>query len=317
MFHFILNIWNVPMATTSLHAVTGAAGYSGRAIASLLLDKGHSVRSLTAHPQRPDPFGGQVQPVLLDWENPDAIARALEGVEVLYNTWWIRFSLGGTHHPLAVQRSQVIIEAAARAGVQRIVHTSITQPSADSPLPYFSGKARVEQAVRDSGLSFAILRPAVFFGGRDVLLNNIAWLLRRLPVFGVPGDGRYRVQPIHVEDFARLAVAQGALRENVTIDAVGPEAYAYDDLVRLLAEAVDRPARIVHMPPSLVLLASKLLGPVVGDVVLTRQEIDGLMADLLVSEDEPTGSTRLSGWLSEHGDDLGRSWANELKRHYR
>jgi len=305
------------MTTESIHAVTGAAGYSGRAIASLLLEQGHAVRSLTAHPERPDPFEGRVQPTLLDWENPDAIARSLEGVDVLYNTWWIRFSHGGTHHPLAVQRSRVIVDAAARAGVKRIVHTSITQPSADSPLPYFSGKARVEQAVHDSGMSYAILRPAVFFGGRDVLLNNIAWLLRRLPVFGVPGDGRYRVQPIHVDDFARLAVDQGALGEDVTIDAVGPEAYAYDELVRLLAKAVDRPARLVHMPPALVLLASKLLGPIVGDVVLTRQEIDGLMADLLVSEDKPTGTTRLSAWLATHGDTLGRSWANELKRHYR
>ncbi len=303
--------------TNATHAVTGAAGYSGRAITTLLLEQGHDVLSLTAHPDRPDPFEGRVPAALLDWEHPDAITRALEGTEVLYNTWWIRFAHDGTHHPLAVERSRVIIDAAAKAGVQRIVHTSITQPSAVSPLPYFAGKARVEQAVKDSGMSFAILRPAVFFGGRDVLLNNIAWLLRRLPVFGVPGDGRYRVQPIHVEDFARLAVAQGASREDAVLDAVGPEAWPYDDLVRLLARAVGRPARLVHLPPSLVLLASKLLGPIVGDVVLTRQEIDGLMADLLVSEGQPTGTTRLSTWLEEHGDSLGRSWANELKRHYR
>ncbi len=305
------------MTTETLHAVTGAAGYSGRAITSLLLDQGHSVRSLTAHPDRPDPFGGRVQPALLDWERPEAIARALEGVRVLYNTWWIRFAHGDTHHSLAVERSRVLVHAANQAGVERIVHTSITQPSADSPLPYFAGKAAVEQAVRGSGMSWAILRPAVFFGGRDVLLNNIAWLLRRLPAFGVPGDGRYRVQPIHVDDFAHLAVTQGALREDVTLDAVGPEAYAYDDLVRLLAKAVDHPVRLLHLPPGLVLLASKLLGPIVGDVVLTRQEIDGLMADLLVSDQDPTGTTRLSDWLRENGDALGRTWANELKRHYR
>lgn len=304
------------MPTESLHAVTGAAGYSGRAITTLLLEQGHQVHSLTAHPDRPDPYGGRVGTALLDWEHPDAIARSLEGVSVLYNTYWIRFSHGGTHHPLAVERSRILVQAAAAAGVERIVHTSITQPSDDSPLPYFSGKAEVEQAVRESGMSWAILRPAVFFGGRDVLLNNIAWLLRRLPVFGVPGDGRYRVQPIHVVDFARLAVAQGALRDDVVLDAVGPEAYAYDELVRLLARAVDRPARILHMPPAMVLLASKLLGPIVGDVVLTRDEIDGLMADLLVSPHQPTGTTHLSIWLEEHGDGLGRAWANELKRHY-
>jgi uncharacterized protein YbjT (DUF2867 family) len=305
------------MSEHPLHAVTGAAGYSGRAIASRLLAQGQRVRSLTGHPQRPDPFGGRVETALLDWEHPEALARSLEGVEVLYNTWWIRFAHGDHHHALAVQRSRILIDAAARAGVRRIVHTSITQPDPASPLPYFAGKAAVEEALRSSGVSFAILRPAVFFGGRDVLLNNIAWLLRRLPLFGIPGDGRYRVQPIHVEDFARLAVTQGASREDVTLDAVGPEAYAYDELVRLLARAVGRPARLVHLPAGLVLLASRMLGPVVGDVVLTREEIDGLMADLLVSPDAPTGSTSLAAWLDEHGASLGRSWANELQRHYR
>ncbi len=305
------------MSTESLHAVTGAAGYSGRAITTLLLEQGTRVRSLTGHPDRPDPFDGRVQTSLLDWENSEALTRSLDGVQVLYNTYWVRFAHGDNHHALAVERSRILIDAAARAGVERIVHTSITQPSLESPLPYFSGKAHVEQAVKSSGMSWAILRPAVFFGGRDVLLNNIAWLLRRTPVFGIPGDGQYRVQPMHVEDFARLAVAQGESRDDVTLDAVGPEAWSYDDLVRLLAKAVGRPARLHHLPPTLVLLAAKLLGPLVGDVVLTREEIDGLMADLLVSEDEPTGSTLLSTWLDEHGEQLGRTWASELKRHYR
>jgi uncharacterized protein YbjT (DUF2867 family) len=305
------------MSPRPSHAVTGAAGYSGRAIAALLLERGDEVRSLTGHPDRPDPFGGRVTNHLLDWERPEAIARSLEGVTVLYNTWWIRFAHGDSDHAMAVERSRVIIGAAARAGVERIVHTSITQPSPDSALPYFAGKAAVEEAVRESGMSWAILRPAVFFGGRDVLLNNIAYLLRRLPVFGVPGDGSYRVQPIHVEDFAQLAVSHGASRDDVLLDAVGPEAYAYDDMVRLIGRSVGHPARLLHLPPSLVLLASRLLGPLLGDVVLTREEIDGLMADLLVSEVEATGTTALSSWLEGHGEQLGRTWASELQRHYR
>lgn len=300
-----------------LHTVTGAAGYSGRAIATLLLERGMRVRSLTAHPDRPHPFGERLEVARLVWDDQDALARALDGVRVLYNTWWIRFAHGGVDHALAVERSRQIVAAAARAGVERVVHTSITRPALDSPLPYFAGKARVEETLQSSGMSWAILRPAVFFGGADVLLNNIAFLLRRLPFFGVPSDGRYRIQPIHVEDFARLAVAQGASREDVVLDAVGPEVYSYEDLVRLLARAVDQPARLVHLPPWAVLAASRLLGPLVGDVVLTREEIAGLMADLLVSDGAPTGTTRLSGWLTAHGDSLGRTWASEVARHYR
>ncbi len=305
------------MSAQAIHAITGAAGYSGRAIAQLLLERGLKLRSLTGHPDRPDPFDGQVEVQRLAWEDPAALSRSLQGVDVLYNTWWVRFAHGDQDHGVAVQRSEALLSAAASAGVRRIVHTSITNPELDSPLPYFSGKARVELAVRESGMSWAILRPAVFFGGRDVLLNNIAWLLRRSPIFAIPGSGEYRVQPIHVQDFARLAVGWGQRDDQAVVDAVGPEAYRYDDLVRLLAGAVGRPARLLHLPASLVLLASRLLGPFVGDVVLTREEIDGLMADLLVSDQAPTGSTRLSRWLREHGEQLGREWASELERHYR
>src|SRR5690349_6361306 len=141
---------------------------------------------------------------------------ALSGVQVLYNTYCVRIAHGGTDHELAVERSRRLVRAAAEAGVEGIVHVSITNPSPDSPLPYFKGSAELEQALAATGLSHAILRPVVFLGGRDVLINNIAFFLRRLPVLGVaPGD--YGLQPIHVEDLARLAVAQGESRTTVTM----------------------------------------------------------------------------------------------------
>jgi NADH dehydrogenase len=174
----------------------------------------------------------------------------------------------------------------------------------------------VERALAASGLSHAILRPAVFFGGRDVLVNNIAWLLRRLPVFGVV-PGRYGLQPIHVEDLARLAVEQGARREDVTLDAVGPEVLDFDELVRLVRRAVGSRALLAPVPRWLLLLASRLLRPVVGDVVLTADEVAGLTANLLVSRGPPTGAMRFTAWLAEHGSELGVAWASELDRHFR
>lgn len=305
------------MTTDHVHAITGAFGYSGQYIARRLLAAGHPVRSLTGHPGRPDPFDGRVEETPLRWDSPAALRDAFVGVRVLYNTWWVRFAHGGTDHALAVERSRALLGAAVEAGVERIVHVSITNPDAASPLPYFRGKALVEDFLRASAPSWAILRPAVFFGGRDVLLNNIAWVLRRLPVFGVAGDGSYGVQPIHVDDLAALAVREGASRENDVIDAVGPETFSYEELVRVIARGIGRRARVVHVPRWFVLLAARLLGVVVRDVVLTRDELSGLMADLLVSPDPPTGTTRLTDWLKEHGDDLGRAWACELARHFR
>lgn len=301
--------------STPIHAVTGAFGYSGRHITDLLLAQGKRVRSLTGHPDRPDPFAGRVEVRRFEFEDLARMRAALAGVKVLYNTYWVRFAHGTTTHAGAVERSRQLFRAAAEAGVERVVHVSITNPSLDSPLPYFRGKAEVEQILAASGLSYAILRPAVFFGGRDVLINNIAWLLRRLPVFGI-APGRYGLQPIHVEDMARLSVEQGESRSNLTMDAVGPEALGFDELVRLVRRAVRSRALVTTVPPWFLLLASRLLQGVMGDVVLTSDEVAGLTSNLLVSSGPATGKTRFSDWLGQNAAGLGTAWASELERHF-
>jgi NADH dehydrogenase len=301
---------------SGIPAVTGAFGYSGRHIAALLLSRGARVRTLTGHPDRPDPFGGRVEVVPLPFDDPGALRASLRGVSVLYNTYWVRFDHGEATFARAVANSRALFRAAADAGVGRVVHVSITNPSLDSHLPYFSGKAEVERALAETGLSHAVLRPAVFFGGRDVLVNNIAWLLRRLPVFGIP-RGAFGLRPIHVEDFARLAVERAEASGNEVVDAVGPETLGYEELVRLVARAVASRAAIVHAPRWAILLASRLIGRALGDVPLTRDEVVGLASNLLVTGGSATGATRFTEWLSANADALGREWASELGRHYR
>lgn len=300
----------------TVHAVTGAFGYSGHHLARLLLARGERVRNLTGHPDRPDPFAGAVEVQRFQFEDREAMRAALRDVRVLYNTYWVRFDHGASTFARAVENSRALFRAAADAGVERVVHVSITNPSPDSPLPYFRGKAQVEAALRETGISHAILRPAVFFGGRDVLVNNIAWLLRRLPVFGI-APGRYGLQPVHVEDFARLAVEQGASRVDGSIDAVGPEALGFDELVRHVRRAVGSRAVLVPVPRMGLLAVARLLGAVVRDVVLTPDEMAGLTANLLVSKGPATASTRFSDWLAGNAERLGVEWASELHRHYR
>jgi len=299
----------------SVHAITGAFGYSGMHIARLLLGRGERVRNLTGHPHRPNPFVGAVDVTRFRFEDPAAMRVALRDVRVLYNTYWVRFDHGASTFARAVENTRALFRAAADAGVERVVHVSITNPSPDSLLPYFRGKAEAESALRETGLSHAILRPAVFFGGRDVLVNNIAWLLRRLPVFGV-ARGPYAIQPVHVEDLARLAVEQGASRVDAVLDAVGPETLEFHELVRLVARAVGSRAPILPVPRSLLLAAARLVGALVRDVVLTPDEIAGLTANLLVSKGPPTGPTRFSEWLAGSAERLGVEWASELRRHY-
>lgn len=296
--------------------VTGAFSYSGKYITRRLLERGEEVITLTGHPNRPDPFNGQVTAYPLDFDNEAELVESLRGVSTFYNTYWVRFDRGANTQPQAVENTRKLVNAAVKAGVERIVHISITNPSKDSHLPYFWGKAANEQAVIDSGVSYAILRPTVLFGKEDILINNIAYLLRRFPFFAVPGDGSYKLQPVFVDDLAKLAVHYGYTQENAVLDAVGPEIFTFDDLVRLISHTFGSSRSLIHVHPSLALAAAQFLSQFVGDVLLTPEEVDGLMAGLLVSAEPPRCETKLSDWLLENKESLGMRYASELKRHY-
>ena len=297
--------------------VTGAFSYSGSHIARRLLDAGHRVRTLSFHPDRPHPLQGSVDAMPYQFEEPAALARSLEGVSTLYNTYWVRFEHGGTNFEQAIERSRSLFTAAHQAGVARIVHLSITNPSSDSPLPYFRGKALVEQVLAEAGVAHSIVRPTLIFGGEnDVLLNNIAWILRRMPVFAVPASGSYSVQPVHVEDVARICTEAAVVDGNVRVDAAGPETMTFRQLVALIRRATGARAFIVNVPARIMGLAARALGLFVGDVVLTAEEIDGLVAGLLVSHEPPLGEIGLTGWLEDARTSIGSGYANELQRHF-
>lgn len=302
------------MPHTELHAVTGAFGYTGRFITHRLLDKGIDVIALTNSVNRDNPFMHRVAAVPFNFDYPAQLTESLLGAKTLYNTYWVRFNHRLFSIANAVENTLIMFEAAKRAGVERIVHVSITNPSVDSQLEYFSGKARVELALEQSGMSYAILRPAVIFGADGILINNIAWALRRLPVMGIFGDGQYRLQPIYVGDMADLAVREGAARENAVIDAIGPETFTYRELVEIISQAIGVRRPVVNVGPGFGYWIARLLGKFVGDVILTRDEIKGLMAELLYTSSAPAGQTRLSEWIQRNGDRLGRRYASELTR---
>ncbi|HZC51445.1 MAG TPA: NAD(P)H-binding protein [Mycobacterium sp.] len=301
---------------STLDAVTGAFSYSGAAITRELQAAGRRVRTLTGHPGRA-PAGTEVDVRPLDFDDPAGLARSLHGVHTLYNTYWVRFAHSGVDHRAAVANSRALFEAAERAGTRRIVHVSITHASADSPYPYFRGKAEVEQILADLGVPHAITRPAILFGGDGVLVNNIAWLLRHLPVFGIGGRGDYRIRAIHVDDLARLCVELGARTDTVTVDAVGPQSLTFRELVGAVRSAVGSRAVVVPVPGAVLPALSRALSLALRDTLLTRDEYLA-MADGLADSDSPTtGKVVLTEWIAEHRADLGRRYANELDRHYR
>lgn len=302
------------MNKKTIHAVTGAFGYSGKYIAQRLLDQGHKVITLTNSGNRPNPFGGRVEAFPFNFDNPDKLIETLKGVSVLYITYWVRFNHKKFSHADAVQNTTILFEAAAQAGVDRIIYISITNPSEDSPLEYFREKAKLEKKLKGLGVSYSILRPAVLFGKEDILINNIAWTLRRLPVFGVFGKGQYRLQPIYVDDLAEIAVREGQTRENNIINCIGPETFTYRNLVETIGNLIGKKRLIVPVPPLLGYIVGSIIGKFVDDIFITREEIEGLMEDLLYVETAPTGKTKLTEWAREHADTLGKHYASELAR---
>jgi nucleoside-diphosphate-sugar epimerase len=306
-----------PSMEPGFDVVTGAFSFTGRAIAQRLLSEERRVRTLTNHPNRPGSEEIKVDVAPLQFADRAALVDSLRGADTLYNTYWVRFRHGKLSFGDAIANTRILVGAAAEAGVRKIVHISVSNPSIDSHLDYYAGKARTEEIVRTSGLRWAIVRPTLVFGAGDILINNIAWLLRRLPVFLISGDGGYRVQPVAIEDVAEIATWAAEQSDSVTVDAAGPDTVTYGELVEGIAIAVGRRPRFVYTSPRLTLLAGNIVASRVRDVMLTKEELQGLMEELLVSHEKPRGTRRMDNWLLTNAETLGRTYASELDRHWR
>lgn len=295
-------------------AVTGAFGYSGRYITKRLLEAGHQVITLTNSTNRPNPFGDKVAAFPFHFQEPQKLRESLRGVHALVNTYWVRFDHRLFTHGQAVANTKILFSAAKEAGVQRIVHVSITNPDSTSDLPYFRGKAELESTLRGLGVSYCILRPTVLFGKEDVLINNIAWSLRHLPAFGVFGSGGYKLQPIYVDDLAQSAARKAEGGSDEIIEAIGPETFRYRDLVALVRSTLALKRPIISVSPGIGYWGCRLVGLLVGDVVITREEIRGLMEDRLFVEAHPLGATKLTQWIEQHKNTLGLHYTSEMAR---
>jgi len=295
-------------------AVTGAFGYSGRYIAQELLANNHEVLTLTNSTNRPNPFGTRIRAVPFHFDRSELLAESLRGIDVLINTYWVRFDHKLFTHTEAVANTRVLFDAAKCAAVRRIIHISITNPDIHSRLPYFRGKAELEQSLQSLGMSYCILRPTVLFGKEDVLINNIAWVLRRLPIFGVFGKGDYRMQPIYVGDLAKAVAKKVAELQRSIVEAIGPETFTYRELVKTIASVLGLKRAVIGIPPVWGYWACCLAGRLVNDVVLTREEIRGLMENRLYVDAPALGKTKLSEWVAQNKNTLGRHYTSEMRR---
>jgi uncharacterized protein YbjT (DUF2867 family) len=297
--------------------ITGASGFIGGAIAERLVDRAE-VRGLTSHPAK-NRFGDRVRSFAYDFDDPARMAPAFDGVDVFVNSYYVRFNYGGLTFETAVDRTRALLARARSAGVPKIVHVSVSNASESSDLPYYANKARIERLVAQSGIDYTILRPALVVGPGDILVNNIAYFLRRLPVFTIFGDGSYRAQPITVDAFAGIALdAVDGGHRNATLAVAGPSDWAFLDMVRAIRAAVGSRALIAHAPAWVALAGLRVAGVFLRDVVLTSDEVKGLTREYLCAADPLRRGADFADWLRQPGVavSLGARYESELARHF-
>jgi uncharacterized protein YbjT (DUF2867 family) len=120
-----------------------------------------------------------------------------------------------------------------------------------------------------------------------------------------------------VEDVADISVQSGLAETDEVIDAVGPETFTFEELIRLIARTIGSRVLFVHVPPAAALAAAGAIGRIVGDVVVTTDELRGMMAELVTTEGPATGTRSLTDWLRYNADVVGKRYASEVSRHYR
>jgi uncharacterized protein YbjT (DUF2867 family) len=297
--------------------VTGSFGYIGKYITQELISSGRRVKTITTHPDKPNPFGNDVKAYPYSFDNPELLISILKGCDTLFNTYWVRFNYGKSSFEKALRNTYILFDSAKKAGIKKIVHISVTNSSESDALPYYRGKARQEKMLKELGISYGIIRPTLVFGAEDILINNIAWTIRRFPLVPIFGSGDYKVQPVFVEDLALIAVELAKKDASETLDAVGPETFTYKEMLQMIASVLNRDVKLISVWPDVGIFLGKVIGFFVKDVLLTKEELLGLMADKLTSQQTPNGRTKFTDWLKANKGTIGDRYASELDRHFR
>ena len=252
---------------------------------------------------------------------PDALTSALEGADILACAYWTRHNRPPVghrgpwlSHAEATERTGMLVESALAAGVSRLVWTSIANPGLDPDLSYYAGKAQVERFVKESGIPYAVLRPACFFGPGGLLIENIAWAVRHLPVFPIPSGDPYHVRPIHVDDYAQLVADACRGTDTFTQDATGPDRIEFQELIRYIARTINARTQIVRLPIGVCHFLYGAASHLMRETILTLDELKGLSRNRLDSQEPPSGSISLTAWIKENAETIGSRFLREPRR---
>jgi uncharacterized protein YbjT (DUF2867 family) len=262
----------------------GGGGLLGRAI----LDEFASGWKFRSVHRRPGPREANhaVEVVRADLAAVPDLDRLLEGVDAVVNVAWYRWGSERRFRILSDGLGRLL--AAARRRHVPFVQVSVPPAPAhlETGIPYLTYKRRFDEAVRTSGLSYAIVRPTLMFARDDVLLGVMLRTVRRYPFFPMFGDGAYRISPVAAADVARLIQTLALDPPNATVDVGGPAAYRYRDVTDRMFALVGKRPRYWHLSPRAgVRLAT--LSQSLGSSLLYAYEVEWLLSDTLALPPSP------------------------------
>ncbi|MDQ2913182.1 MAG: complex I NDUFA9 subunit family protein [Chloroflexota bacterium] len=265
-------------------AVTGANGFVGRHLIALLLRGGHDVRALIseragAEKELPASGGRELDVRRADVRKPESLRGAFDGIDVVVHTVAVPTERKQRFADVNVAGVAHVVAESRRAGVGRIVHMGALGADAASPYPYLRSKGEGEALVIGSGIAHVVLQPSLLFGEGDDFFPRLAFSLI-FPVVPVPGDGKARFQPVHVDDIAQALVAAVTRRDISGVHQIGgAEPVTYDELLAETMRGTGKHRPTLHVPVPLMKPPAFLMGLVMPDPPVTIPQLDLLAVD--------------------------------------
>jgi uncharacterized protein YbjT (DUF2867 family) len=264
--------------------VFGGTGFLGRRVVRHLLDQGFGVRIASRHAQQAgEGTGGES--IRADINNEASVIAAFIGTYAVVNAVSLYRERGSeTFNTLHVKAAERLARQAHHAGIERLVHVSGIGADAQSKSSYIRSRGEGELVVQNAFPNAVMVRPAVMFGPDDAFLTTLVTLLKRLPAYPMFGQGTTRLQPVHVEDVAEAivrALQPGALHA-VAYELGGPRVYMYKDLVKLIADRLQK-RRILFPTPFPIWHALAAIAEMVPGAPLSRSQVELMETDTVVA----------------------------------
>lgn len=233
--------------------VTGATGFIGRALVSLLVESRYDVRILLRpSPESPTlPKGTPLEVAVSSLADERSLRAAMVGVEIIFHLAGAEWrGAQASLMQVDIQGTRQVVRAAQDAGVKRIYYLSHLGADRASAYPVMKAKGIAEEFIRESGLDYTILRSAIVFGQQDGFTTGIASILLSIPLFFLlPGSGNVLLQPLWIEDLVTCMVWSLENQEtlNRTIEIGGPEFLSFRQIVELVMRQIGVHRRLVPM----------------------------------------------------------------------